>query len=103
MNALANFDLTPVNFDIASMSVPTGSFSYGDCEFTVAVEIFSAEAAEVQVTGITMHQLLEDYSDDDRFVAALAHHVGTILRVDGVKLMHNENIAESDQLLFDFA
>lgn len=103
-NALANFDFTPVNFEIASMTVPCGRFEYDDeSEFTVALEVFSPTVAEVQVHGLTMHHALEDYADDDRFVAQLAHHVGQIVRVDGLKLELNVVLDHNDRIIFDFA
>ncbi len=100
MMVLVNFDLVACNFDLSSMSVPMGTFEYDeDVRLTVTLEIFSDTTAEVQLHVIDNVNDLDDLSDSDRFVQMLAAHLGSILRVDEVKLMHSENVG--DMMIFD--
>lgn len=97
--ALSNFDFTSVNFNIASLSVPMGTFEFDtETRFFVGLEIFNATTAEAQLRIIDCDTGLDDLADNDSFVAALQNHLSNILRCP-VKVALNENVG--DLMLFD--
>jgi hypothetical protein len=97
--SLGFFDFTAVNFEVASLSVPLGSFDFdSETSFFVGLEIFNAECAEVQLHVVDCDRSREDLADDDTFVAALENHISDILRCE-VKLVLNEVV--EDTISFD--